>query len=245
MQRLLLAVVVLTAVSTPAAQGDIDPARRYAYAENAGFIDWRPESGGAVVTDAALMGFLWSDSIGWIRLDPPGGGVTHDGNGNLSGWAYAENAGWIAFATPYSQVTINPTTGDFDGYAWSDSIGWIALRGSQFGVRTTWRRQEPTATPTQTPTVTPTPPLTFVWGDLDRSGQPGTVDAALILQWDAFLIDRFPGYPGIVWPDFPAAADTSADRTLGAVDAAYILQYDAFLIACFPADSNCDGRGPD
>lgn len=85
----------------------------------------------------------------------------------------------------------------------------------------------------------------FVWGELDGNGQPGAVDASLLLQWDAFLIDRFPVYPDVVFPDFPPAADVDGNGVAGAVDAAHLLRFDAFIIDCLPADTDCDGRGPE
>lgn len=87
--------------------------------------------------------------------------------------------------------------------------------------------------------------IPFVWGDLNGDGLAGTVDASLLLRWDAFLIDVFPGYPELVRPAFPTAADTNADGEPGAVDAANVLRLDALLLDCFPADSDCDGLGPD
>lgn len=77
------------------------------------------------------------------------------------------------------------------------------------------------------------------WGDVDGNGVAGTVDAALMLQWDAFLIDAFPCCEGLAAPLFPRRADTGGDGVLGAVDASLILQYDALLISCFPADPLC------
>lgn len=84
----------------------------------------------------------------------------------------------------------------------------------------------------------------FRWGDMDDNNITGAVDAALVLQWDAFIIDQFPCCPE-VWPAYPPRGDVSDDSILGTVDAAMILQYDAFILDCFPADTNCDGFGPD
>lgn len=92
--------------------------------------------------------------------------------------------------------------------------------------------------------VLPPEPEPFVWGDLSADNVSGAMDAALVLQYDTLLIDRFPAYPDIVWPDFPPAGDVSGDEVLGAVDAAAILQLDALLLDCFAADLNCDQLGP-
>lgn len=52
-------------------------------------------------------------------------------NGELSGWAWSSNIGWISFnsdntgsTVPYS-VTIDPDTKVLSGYAWSSSLGWL------------------------------------------------------------------------------------------------------------------------
>jgi hypothetical protein len=60
--------------------------------------------------------------------------VTNDGSGNLSGYAYAENVGWISFScdntlscgTVDYGVTID-ADGYFDGWAYGENIGWIHL----------------------------------------------------------------------------------------------------------------------
>jgi hypothetical protein len=56
--------------------------------------------------------------------------VTQAAGGNLSGYAWGTNVGWINFNPTYSQVTIDPANGRFDGYAWGENIGWIHFRGT-------------------------------------------------------------------------------------------------------------------
>jgi hypothetical protein len=87
--------------------------------------------------------------------------------------------------------------------------------------------------------------LRFMWGDLDANDVPGAMDAGLLLQYDVFLIDRFPGYPYIAFPDFHPAADVNADGVAGALDAGLILQHYVFMIESFPGDLDQDGYGPD
>jgi len=58
----------------------------------------------------------------------------NDGAGNLSGFAWGENIGWIDFDTSDvggSQVTIDG--GQFQGFAWAENVGWINMN-SGFGV---------------------------------------------------------------------------------------------------------------
>ena len=73
--------------------------------------------------------------------DPPGQfGVIVDGSGNLSGYAWGENVGWINFGSNYPPAVaaedrpqVDVSTGDFSGFAWGENIGWINLDGSSTG----------------------------------------------------------------------------------------------------------------
>jgi hypothetical protein len=90
---------------------------------------------------------------------------------------------------------------------------------------------EPTATPTltappTTPTATQTPtrpptPVTDNPGDVNRNGGVDSIDAALVLQFGAGLLDELPA---------PENADLNSDGRIDAIDAAIILQYVAGLI---------------
>jgi hypothetical protein len=51
--------------------------------------------------------------------------------GELSGYAWGTNVGWIDFAPDNGGVTIDPVTGNFDGYAWGDNVGWIHFRNTE------------------------------------------------------------------------------------------------------------------
>ena len=67
--------------------------------------------------------------------------MNNDGVGNLSGYAWGTNVGWIKFDPTDGGVTIDPTTGDFDGYAWGENVGWIHFQNASpaYKVNTTWR----------------------------------------------------------------------------------------------------------
>lgn len=71
--------------------------------------------------------------------------VINDGNGNLSGWGWNDNYGWVSFcggggADPNCPgsisyyVAIDPNTGVFSGYAWNDIIGWISFNCADISV---------------------------------------------------------------------------------------------------------------
>lgn len=101
-------------------------------------MNFKPSRGpGVTVTDTELTGFAWGENIGWINLNPTGGGVLNNGQGTLAGYAWSENVGWISFscsntnvcATKNYGVTIDPNTGEFSGRAWSENTGWITFGG--------------------------------------------------------------------------------------------------------------------
>lgn len=96
----------------------------------------------------------------------------------------------------------------------------------------------------------------FLWGDLNDNNIAGAVDASLLLQFDAGLINVFPGYPLAEYPEyypdpvhpwnsFPWAADVSGDGIAGTVDASHILQFYALIRVFFDVDLNEDFWGPD
>lgn len=135
------------------AQSNIDPARKFAWQENCGWLNWRDADGGAQgvgVTATFLFNFIWAENIGWINLgdgapsdgvhyvndptDSAGFGVNVDPEtGDLFGLAWGENAGWINFDTraalgPHSQqARLDFCENTFVGYAWGENIGWINL----------------------------------------------------------------------------------------------------------------------
>ena len=137
----------VTHAFTIAYPGNIDPnndGSQYAYAENVGWINFKPSFGpGVTVTDSAVTGYAYGENIGWINLSPLQGGVVNDGAGNLSGYAWGENVGWINFAPTTGGVTID-VQGNFDGWAWGENIGWIHFQNPSspsYIVKTAWAPQ--------------------------------------------------------------------------------------------------------
>jgi hypothetical protein len=105
-------------------------------------INFKPSQGpGVTVTSSAVTGFAWAENVGWINLSPAEGGVMNDGMGNLSGFAWGENVGWINFAPIGAGVTILGN-GRFVGFAWGENIGWINF-DIPSGVRTSFTRAAP------------------------------------------------------------------------------------------------------
>ena len=123
--------------------GTIDNTYKYAWSENAGWVNFGCSSCNVHIIDAGLTGFAWSQNYGWIILNPTTSGVKNDGEGNLSGYAWAEGFGWINF----TGVTIN-TSGEFLGYATIEidnsqisfnCVNTDSCAASDFKVKTDWR----------------------------------------------------------------------------------------------------------
>lgn len=134
--------------------GTVDLTYKYAWTENAGWLNFGTAEGNVHITDSALTGYVWGENIGWISLNCSNDNtcsavdykVANDGNGNLSGYAFSENTGWINFKPIYGGVSIN-SSGEFLGYAWGENIGWIVFNCAttnscasvDYKVKTDWR----------------------------------------------------------------------------------------------------------
>jgi hypothetical protein len=155
-----LCLLGLVAWGSPPLAENIDPAgrdARFAWGENVGWFNARPLGPGGPglqIDDFEVTGWLFGENIGWVSTSCKNTascgrvryGVRHDGAGNLSGEAWAENIGWILFrpssgGAPVSGVTVDPFTGEFDGEAWSENTGWLIFGLGDFGlspIRTGW-----------------------------------------------------------------------------------------------------------
>ncbi len=139
------------------------------------------------VSDSALSGYAWGETVGWINMNCEANGgidcdlagnfrVTNDGNGNLAGFAWGEQAGWVNFSctnlgncdeNDNFGVTIDPGTGEFSGHAWSERFGWIVFdcNDSNRCVRTNWPVVAPSETSSGTTSggfLAPAPPPSSV-----------------------------------------------------------------------------------
>ena len=144
----ILAVGVLAVGAWLLADSDIDPAKKFAWTENAGWTNWRDAAGGTdgvEQTATYLMGFIWGENVGWINVGngPPADGVHYantDGGdfgvnvdpetGDLFGLAWGENIGWINSDTSSlgeDRARFHSCEHRFLGYAWGENIGWINL----------------------------------------------------------------------------------------------------------------------
>lgn len=129
---------------------NVDPVYKYAWAENAGWLNGRDANGGldGVCLHATfLSGFVWAENVGFINLgdstpangtayanaDGSDSGVNIAANGDLYGLAWGENIGWINFDTRATlagfsqQARLDRSAGRLRGYAWAENIGWVNL----------------------------------------------------------------------------------------------------------------------
>ena len=85
----------------------------------------------------------YAENVGWINAEPNDDGREgiQVGDGELSGWMWGENIGWISLSckntlscatTDYG--VLNDGNGTLSGYAWSENVGWINFAPSTSGV---------------------------------------------------------------------------------------------------------------
>lgn len=152
MKTAILAACALGALAAAggaqAQPGNIDPAARFAWSENAGYLNFRDAQGGAagvVVHQGWLSGKAWCENLGWLDFGDglPANGSAYANNGpadfgvnlsldtgNLSGYAWGENIGWVNFNTGSlggQRAKFFPAVHEFSGFAWAENVGWLAL----------------------------------------------------------------------------------------------------------------------
>ncbi len=174
----LILFLFLVPTALFAATGTIDSVNKYAWSNIAGWVNFAPSQSTITVTDTELTGYAWSANNGWMNLSPSGSGVLNDGNGNLSGSAWDETAGWISF----DDVEIN-SAGLFTGQATGANGYVLSFDCTNCEVETDWRsstppvddgdddsssgssgsklQYPPTPSPTQEPIVPPVIPTDF------------------------------------------------------------------------------------
>ncbi len=135
---LLLAVVSFglsaEAVFASASDGTIDPQHHFAWSEGFGWLNFAADQSNIHVTDSTLTGYIWSQNGGWINLAPTNGGVMNDGEGHLSGSAWAAMIGWRSF----QGITID-AQGYFHGVSQSVNGDRFTFDCDSCSVRTDWR----------------------------------------------------------------------------------------------------------
>ena len=150
MKKLTLLLLIFGTALHSHAATTINAVNRYAYGANVGWVDWRGDTNnGAVIGAAFCSGNLYAANLGWINLGsgaPTNGvqyqnisandfGVNVDTLGNLRGYAYGANIGWIAFENNGAPA-VDFASGNLSGYAWGANIGWISLSNAVAFVQT-------------------------------------------------------------------------------------------------------------
>ncbi len=141
---------ILHSSFTHAGPTTIDAANHFAYGANIGWMDWRGDTAnGAVIGEFVCSGNIYSANVGWISLgsgSPTNGiyyqnvsagdfGVNQDGLGNLRGYAWGANIGWINFEST-GAPKVDLYTGNLSGSVWSANCGWISLTNAAAFVQT-------------------------------------------------------------------------------------------------------------
>ena len=99
--------------------GRISEKQKYAWGENAGWIDFRPNHAGLKIGSNVLAGWIFIKKLGWVYLgderprneyrysnrDRRDYGINNDGEGDLTGWGWGENIGWVNFGEVHAHQT--------------------------------------------------------------------------------------------------------------------------------------------
>ena len=135
----------------------INPANKYSYGDNIGWMDWRPsQEHGVAIGEYVCSGYIYAPNVGWIHLgsgSPANGvryqnnsatdyGVNHDGGGNLRGLAYGANIGWLNFEST-GAPSFDLITGQLNGFVWGENVGWISLSTAVASVQTVGLQPSP------------------------------------------------------------------------------------------------------
>jgi len=151
MRTFFVTFALFSALASGWAATTINSTNNYAYGANLGWMDWTGDTAnGAVIGEDVCSGNIYSANVGWINLGsgtPANGiqyqnnsatdfGVNQDGLGNLTGYAWGANIGWITFEQTYGQPKVNLLTGQMSGYVRSANCGWISLTNAVAYVQT-------------------------------------------------------------------------------------------------------------
>jgi len=148
MKTVFCVILMFVLVADNHAATTINSVNKFAYGANLGWMDWRGDAAsGAAIGEFICTGDIYAANVGWIRLGsgtPANGiryqnnaaadyGVNHDGFGNLRGYAFGANIGWLIFTNRdangagYDGPKVDLLTGRMSGFVWSANCGWISL----------------------------------------------------------------------------------------------------------------------
>jgi len=131
-----------------AASSNVNADSAYAWAPNAGWLNWRGDVvNGVEVGQFICSGSIYSANLGWISVGNgvPANGIQYQNNsasdfgvnvnpdGRLRGLGYGGNVGWINFET-LGDPKVDLGSGKLSGFAYSANAGWINLGNNSFSV---------------------------------------------------------------------------------------------------------------
>lgn len=133
---LILITILLLPVAAFASttNGTVDATNKYAWSNQAGWVNFNTTNGNISIIDSGITGYAWNSNYGWINMAPTNGGVTIVASGALSGYAWGASLGWINF----SGVSIN-SSGKFVGQATGPIIGTLTFDCTNCNVTTDYR----------------------------------------------------------------------------------------------------------
>lgn len=114
--------------------GTIDSTNKYAWSNNAGWVNFGATNGNIHITDSGITGYAWNEIYGWINMAPTNSGVVPDASGAFSGYAWGESTGWINF----TGTSVN-CSGVFSGSATGDTIGTLTFDCANCSVTSDYR----------------------------------------------------------------------------------------------------------
>jgi len=146
----LVCLGLLLPATSVRADSNIDDDAKFAWSENAGWLNWRDANGSAddvrfrrvfndPVNQGYLEGWIWSENLGWINVGDGDGpypntdhtnfGVNIRNDALVVGVAWSESVGWINFNTSFFIGADGARFVDnrFSGFAWSGNVGWILI----------------------------------------------------------------------------------------------------------------------
>lgn len=130
------------------ADSNVLPDQAFSWGGNVGWLHWRPQpASGVEVGQFICSGNIYSPTVGWICLGDgsPDNSIQYQNNsgrdfginvdqaGNLRGFAYGANIGWINFETT-GNARLDFNTGKLIGFAYGANVGWIALNDTLFSL---------------------------------------------------------------------------------------------------------------
>lgn len=160
---------LILALQSAGAATNIDPTYRWAWNDLIGWIDLY-STNNVEVSSSKISGYA-SSSVGYIAFDcatTPNGDicagpagdwkVVNNGSGDLSGWAWNDQIGWLVFNCSNttdncvsSNYNVSIANNDFSGWAWNDVIGWFSFNCNNSGIGNTCGTSDYKVSTTWTP----------------------------------------------------------------------------------------------